>query len=67
MAFLYFDTCCICHLISGKYQNKEKPLKRQKRLGISNRLKVEILNLLQDVLEYFVDRSAIPQLTDRAR
>ena len=32
MAFLYFD---ICHYHSGKYQNMEKPLKHQKRLGLT--------------------------------
>ena len=31
VAFLYFD---ICHLFSGKYQNMEKPLKHQRRVGL---------------------------------
>ena len=31
VAFLHFD---ICYYFSGKYQNKEKPLKRQRRLRL---------------------------------
>ena len=32
VAFLYFD---ICHYQRGKYQSMEKPLKHQRRLGLT--------------------------------
>ena len=58
MAFSYFD---ICHLFgSGKYQNKEKPLKRQRKLGLHKVLSLYKYNILERVLvENIIPRNVI--------
>ena len=47
VAFLYFD---ICHYICGKYQNIEKPLKHQRRLGLTT--------TLLEIQKYYLNDSA---------